>query len=112
MPRFPAHTIENAPEAARETPEQLGRRRGKVLNIQAGMAHSPVVTAAYAGIPTAARGHGKDFNQYASPSWTVNWLRPCRPDMPGQVGTEVAGGSGRLAALPVPYGMVTGGWTG
>jgi len=58
MPRFPAHTTDNAPEASRETLEQLGKRMGKVLNIHAGMAHSPVVIAAYAGISTAIREHG------------------------------------------------------
>lgn len=58
MPRIPAHTLETAPQASRDTLAGLGKRMGKVLNIHAGMAHSPVVIHAYAGMSAAVREHG------------------------------------------------------
>lgn len=58
MPRIPAHTVDTAPAASRDTLAGLGRRMGKVLNIHAGMAHSPVVIHAYAGISAALREYG------------------------------------------------------
>jgi AhpD family alkylhydroperoxidase len=58
MPRIPAHTVDSAPEASRATLQHLGKRMGKVLNIHAGMAHSPVVLAAYAAMSGAVRDLG------------------------------------------------------
>jgi len=58
MPRISAHTLEDAPEAARPYAEQLQRRMGRLLNIHAGMAHSPVVIGAYTGISKAIAEHG------------------------------------------------------
>jgi AhpD family alkylhydroperoxidase len=58
MPRVPVHSVEGAPEAARDTLATLATRIGKVLNIHGGMAHSPVVLAAYAGIQAAIAEHG------------------------------------------------------
>ncbi|MEU5716208.1 carboxymuconolactone decarboxylase family protein [Streptomyces sp. NPDC020403] len=58
MPRIPAHTLDNAPAAARQTLRRLEKRFGRVLNIHAGMAHSPVVLEAYAAISTAITEHG------------------------------------------------------
>ncbi|MFC8504242.1 carboxymuconolactone decarboxylase family protein [Pedococcus sp. NPDC057267] len=58
MPRIPAHTLDTAPEASRPTLDALGKRMGKILNIHAGMAHSPVVLAAYAAMSGAVREHG------------------------------------------------------
>lgn len=58
MSRIPVHTMDSAPEEARPTLEKLARRSGKLLNIHAEMAHSPVVLAAYAGIADAIARHG------------------------------------------------------
>lgn len=58
MPRIPVHTIEDAPEAAREGLSDLAAKMGKVLNIHGEMAHAPVVLAAYRGIQTAIAEHG------------------------------------------------------
>jgi AhpD family alkylhydroperoxidase len=58
MPRVPAHTLDDAPEQTRPTLEALKKRMGKLLNIHAGMAHSPVVLAAYAGVQEAITRHG------------------------------------------------------
>jgi AhpD family alkylhydroperoxidase len=58
MPRIPAHTVENAPTNSRPYAEQLQQRMGRLLNIHAGMAHSPVVISAYDGISKAIAEHG------------------------------------------------------
>lgn len=58
MPRIPAHTLDSAPEQTRDSLQQLQKKMGKLLNIHAGMAHSPVVLAAYMGIQSAIAEHG------------------------------------------------------
>lgn len=48
MSRIPAHTLDDAPEAARATLEKYARRNnGTPRNIYAGMAHAPIVLEAY-----------------------------------------------------------------
>ncbi|WP_103536020.1 carboxymuconolactone decarboxylase family protein [Streptomyces sp. SM11] len=58
MPRIPVHTIDSAPAAGGEILRRLEKRFGRVLNIHGGMAHSPVVLAAYAAITGAIAEHG------------------------------------------------------
>lgn len=58
MPRIPAHTVADAPEGARVFAENLERKMGRLINIHAGMAHSPAVIAAYTGISQAIAAHG------------------------------------------------------
>lgn len=58
MPRIPVHTLDTVPEASREHAECLGRRMGRFMDIHAGMAHSPVVIAAYQGMQKAIAEHG------------------------------------------------------
>jgi AhpD family alkylhydroperoxidase len=58
MSRIPVHTLESAPEETRPTLARLARRGGKLLNIHAEMAHSPVVLAAYAGLSDAIGKQG------------------------------------------------------
>lgn len=58
MPRIPAHTIQTAPQQSKDTLAAISKRMGKTLNIHAGMAHSPVVLATYAGMSAAIREHG------------------------------------------------------
>lgn len=58
MPRIPAHSLDSAPQQTRPTLEALQRKTGKLLNIHAGMAHAPVVVAAYAGMQAAVAEHG------------------------------------------------------
>lgn len=58
MPRIPVHTIATAPPQSRDTLAAISKRMGKTLNIHAGMAHSPVVLATYAGMSEAIREHG------------------------------------------------------
>ncbi|WP_017626568.1 carboxymuconolactone decarboxylase family protein [Nocardiopsis chromatogenes] len=58
MPRIPVHTVDDAPEAARDGLKALQAKMGKVLNIHGEMAHAPVVLAAYQGIQAAIAEHG------------------------------------------------------
>lgn len=58
MPRIPAQTLDNVPQESRELAEKMEKKIGKLLNIHAGMAHSPVVIAAYDGIASAISKHG------------------------------------------------------
>jgi AhpD family alkylhydroperoxidase len=60
MTRIPSHTIEDAPAASRPMLEhfaQQSRRAGRLLNLHAEMAHSPVVIAAYHGMRQAFDEH-------------------------------------------------------
>ncbi len=47
MPRVPVHTVDTAPEAARDNLRALTERVGKTLNIFGEMAHAPVVLDSY-----------------------------------------------------------------
>lgn len=47
MPRVPVHTVDTAPEAAKENLRALTERVGKTLNIFGEMAHAPVVLDSY-----------------------------------------------------------------
>ncbi|GAC1602153.1 MAG: carboxymuconolactone decarboxylase family protein [Pseudarthrobacter sp.] len=58
MARIPVHTVASAPEESKEIAGKLEKRMGKLLNIHAEMAHSPVVIAAYHGISQAIAAHG------------------------------------------------------
>ncbi|WP_026535825.1 carboxymuconolactone decarboxylase family protein [Arthrobacter sp. H14] len=58
MPRIPAQTSDGAPQESRELAKKMEKKIGKLLNIHAGMAHSPVVIAAYDGIAGAISKHG------------------------------------------------------
>ena len=58
MSRISTQTLETAPEASRETLAALAKKMGKLLNIHAAMATSPVVLAAYKGINEAIAAHG------------------------------------------------------
>lgn len=58
MPRIPAHSAASAPEASKEIVGHFKRRLGKLMNIHAGMAHSPAVIGAYEGVYRAIAAHG------------------------------------------------------
>lgn len=58
MPRIPVHRVDDAPEQTRPTLQDLQQKMGKLLNIHAEMAHSPVVLAAYTGMQEAIATHG------------------------------------------------------
>ncbi|MGW2121323.1 carboxymuconolactone decarboxylase family protein [Streptomyces sp. NPDC001758] len=58
MSRIPVHTVDSAPDQSREALRVLEKRFGKLLNIHAEMAHSPVVLAAYAATTDAIAEHG------------------------------------------------------
>ena len=58
MPRFPVHTLDDAPEASRAALEAAQRRFGTVLNVVGEMAHAPVVLATYAAMTQAITEHG------------------------------------------------------
>ena len=47
MPRVPVHTIDDAPEGARDALERQSERVGKTINIFAEMAHAPAVLNLY-----------------------------------------------------------------
>lgn len=58
MPRIPAHTMDDAPEAVRGTLEKYARRNnGRPRNIYAGMAHAPIVLEAYDAMNLAIARH-------------------------------------------------------
>lgn len=58
MPRFPVHTLDDAPSASRPALEAVRRRLGTVLNIYGEMAHAPVVLATANAMSTALAEHG------------------------------------------------------
>lgn len=58
MPRFPVHTIDDAPRASRAALQAAQRKHGRLLNITAEMAHAPAVIAAYAAMDQAIAEHG------------------------------------------------------
>ena len=60
MARIPAHTIEDAPAAARPLLAEMIQfsPTGRLLNMHAQMAHAPAVLEAYASIRRAAARHG------------------------------------------------------
>lgn len=58
MPRIPVHSLDTAPEESKAHVARLQRRMGRLMNIHAEMAHSPVVIAAYQGIQQAIAEHG------------------------------------------------------
>ncbi len=58
MPRIPTHTVATAPEQSREPAARFEKRMGRLMNIHAGMAHSPVVIGAYEGLGDAIRRLG------------------------------------------------------
>ena len=60
MTRIPGHTIADAPAAARALLEGVVpfSPTGKLLNLHAQMAHSPVVLASYTSIRQATAAHG------------------------------------------------------
>ncbi len=58
MDRIPPHTLDTAPDAARDDLTALQRRYGRIFNVHAGMAHAPAVLAAYTGIQAAIAEHG------------------------------------------------------
>ncbi|HEV2347857.1 MAG TPA: carboxymuconolactone decarboxylase family protein [Actinocrinis sp.] len=58
MSRIPARTLDDAPEAVRDTLEKFARRNnGRPRNIYAGMAHAPIVLAAYDAMSSAIAQH-------------------------------------------------------
>ncbi len=58
MTRIPTHTVADAPEGSQEIAARFEKRMGRLMNIHAGMAHSPAVIAAYEGITQAVRRLG------------------------------------------------------
>lgn len=58
MPRFPVHTVDDAPEASQKPLEATRQRLGKVLNIYGEMAHAPVVLAMASAMNQALTEHG------------------------------------------------------
>lgn len=58
MPRFPVHTIDDAPSQSRAGLTRTRRRLGTVLNIYGEMAHSPVVLAVSGAMGAAVAEHG------------------------------------------------------
>lgn len=58
MSRIPVHTLADAPAGSQEQLEQIKKRTGALLNIHAGMAHSPVVLATYKAMSDAIRELG------------------------------------------------------
>jgi AhpD family alkylhydroperoxidase len=57
MPRIPAHNLDTAPPAIHDTLKALQQRYGKIFNVHAGMAHSPIVLAAYTALDAAIAEH-------------------------------------------------------
>src|ERR1700742_3455916 len=60
MSRFPSHTVEGAPEAARPLLQKIAQASptGRPLNLDAQMAHSPAVLAAYTSLRSITAEYG------------------------------------------------------
>jgi hypothetical protein len=60
MPRIPAHTVEDAPQAARALLQNVIQfsPTGRPLNLHAQMAHSPAVLVSYTSLRAATAEHG------------------------------------------------------
>jgi len=60
MSRFPSHTVEGAPEAARPLLQKIAQASptGRPLNLHAQMAHSPAVLAAYTSLRNVTAEYG------------------------------------------------------
>ncbi len=61
MARFPAHTIDSAPEASKSALRDVQARFGTIPNLAAAMATSPVLIQAFIGI--FDRVHGGNFTE-------------------------------------------------
>jgi hypothetical protein len=71
MSRFPTHTVEGAPDAARPLLQKIAQSSptGRPLNVHAQMAHSPAVLAAYASLRAVTAEHG---TLEPKVSWALN----------------------------------------
>jgi alkylhydroperoxidase/carboxymuconolactone decarboxylase family protein YurZ len=60
MSRIPSHTIEDAPDASRPRLQKIAQSSltGRPLNVNAQMAHSPAVLAAYTSLRAVIAEHG------------------------------------------------------
>lgn len=60
MSRIPAHTVEDAPEAARPLLQKIAQSSptGRPLNAHAQLAHAPAMLAAYASLRAVTAEHG------------------------------------------------------
>jgi hypothetical protein len=76
MPRIPVHTLDTAPGASREILDVVLKgpgRLGRILNLQAQMAHAPVVLAAYAALRKSIEEHATlDFKARTAIQLTVS----------------------------------------
>lgn len=70
MSRIPAHTVEDVPEQSQLLLERLKKNTGRLMNIHAGMAHSPIVLATYAAINEAAAERSPFDDVRAGPTTT------------------------------------------
>lgn len=71
MSRFPAHTVEDAPEASRPLLQKIAQSSptGRPLNLHAQMAHSPAVLAAHTSLRAVTAEHGTLDSKV---SWALN----------------------------------------
>ncbi len=58
MARIPVHTLDTAPEGSRDGLKALNDRFGRVMNIQAEMAHNPVVLKTYLALKDILHNDG------------------------------------------------------
>jgi len=97
MSRIPAHTVEDAPEAARPILQKIAQASpsGRPLNLHAQMAHSPAVLAGYASLRALIAEHGALEPKV---SWALN------------VATAAAVGNGYMIGIASRFARMSG-WT-
>jgi hypothetical protein len=97
MSRIPAHTVEDAPEAARPILQKIAQASpsGRPLNLHAQMAHSPAVLAGYASLRALIAEHGALEPKV---SWALN------------VATAAAVGNGYMIGIATRFARMSG-WT-
>ncbi len=109
MPRFPVHTVEDAPDDARADLEAMQAAMGKVLNIHGGMAHSPVVLAAYRGIGRAITEHSTyDARTREAVALAVGGVDKCAYCQSAHTVAGTRAGLSDEEALAIRYGKPTG----
>ncbi len=101
MPRIPTHTVATAPEQSREPAARFEKRMGRLMNIHAGMAHSPVVIGAYEGLGDAIRRLGTfDGRTRETIALAVALI------LLGVGGYMGSGGASLTALIPAAFGVV------
>lgn len=109
MPRVPVHTVESAPEAAKENLQALTERVGKTLNIFGEMAHAPVVLDTYVQLEGRLSSDSSlDQRTRAAMHLTVANVNECDYCQAAYTGQAKASGFSDEEAVAIRAGAVDG----